>query len=315
MSKESNNKFHCGYVAIIGKPNVGKSTIINKFLNRKISITSNKPQTTQKQILAVKTTENNQIIFLDTPGMHQDLIKHQKNTLSKYMSRAVSQALADVDIILFVISGTKYSDDDKFVLEQIKQANIPCVLVVNKIDKVKNKEDLLPFIADLTKDSDFLDVFYISALKENHLNKIEDIIIQNLPVVEDKNQFYFGEDYITDQNNRVFASEIIREKIIRTTNKEIPYGVAIEIEGFEEGITKKSEKILDIAAIIWVERKGQKIIIIGSKGENIKNIGQAARLDLEKQFNMKVHLKLWVKIKSDWSSDSRVLNKLGFHDE
>ena len=306
------NKIHCGYVALIGQPNVGKSTILNKILQRKVSITSRKPQTTQKQILGIKTQDDYQIVFVDTPGLHHDLVKQQKSTLTKHMARAVTQAICDVDLILFVITGTRWNNEDNLILDHIKKSNIPCVLVINKIDQVKNKDYLLPFIQEVTKKHDFLEVFYISALKDSDLNKIEQEVIKYLPVISSKEEFFYTPDFVTDQNSKLQAAEIVREKLIRLSNQEIPYDIAVEIEEFSYGKTKKDQNILNIRAVIWVQRSGQKIIVIGAKGENLKKIGTSARIDLENIFNTKVHLELWVKVKSNWSSDSKILKDLGF---
>lgn len=306
------NKIHCGYIALIGQPNVGKSTILNNILQRKVSITSRKPQTTQKQILGIKTTDFYQIVFVDTPGLHQGLVNQQKTTLTKHMARAVTQAIYDVDLIVFIIAGTRWNNEDDLILEHIKKSNIPCVLVINKIDQIKNKDYLLPFIQNITKKHEFVEVFYISALKDSDLSKFEHEVVKYLPVISGKEEFFYTSDFITDQNSKLQASEIIREKIIRLSNKEIPYNIAVEIEGFDFGKTKKEQDILNIQAVIWVQRSGQKKIIIGAKGDNLKKIGTSARIDLENIFNTKVHLELWVKIKSNWSSDDKILKDLGF---
>lgn len=314
-------KHHCGYVALIGRPNVGKSSILNKVLNKKISITSDKPETTQKQILGIKTSSQDQIIFVDTPGLHEDLYKKQKNVLNKYMGKAVSQALLDVDVILFILSGDRWQKDDEWVLENIKATNeksgknIPVILVINKIDLIKDKEALLPFVHTIKDKYNFTDILYISALKQQGLEKLEQKIIDYLPCVNSPEEFYFEPDRVTDQNRKGQAAEIIREKIIRLMGAEVPYSVAIEIEKFSEDKTKDNASLLRVAAIIWVEREGQRIIIIGSKGEKIKEVGRSARVDLEKRFNTKVFLQLWVKVKSNWSDNERALKSLGFNEQ
>ncbi len=317
-----NNKteYKCGYVALIGKPNVGKSTILNKILNKKVSITSDKPETTQKQILGIKTSENNQIIFVDTPGLHENLYKQQKNILNKYMGKAVSHALGDVDVILFILSGDRWQQDDEWVLENIKSNNLnnkrntPVLLVINKIDLIKNKEDLLPFVNQIKDKYSFVDILYVSAIKQKGLDTLENKILDYLPVIEDKSQFYFEPDTITDQNKKAQTAEVIREKIIRLMGAEVPYSVAIEIERFTEDKTKADQTLLKISAIIWVEREGQRVIIIGNKGEKIKEVGRSARVDLEKKFNVKVFLQLWVKVKKNWSDNERALKSLGFNE-
>lgn len=312
-------KYSCGYVAIIGKPNVGKSTLLNQFLQKKISITSNKPETTQKQILGIKTTEDYQVIFVDTPGLHENLYKKQKNILNKYMGRAVSQALREVDLILFVVAGDRWSPDDEAVLKAIEDNNtknhtsIPVILVVNKADLVKNKEDLFPFTDNIKNKYNFTEIFYTSALKKNGLGNLEQKIIDYLPTVNNPQEFYFESDRLTDQNNRQLTAEIIREKVIRLFGAEVPYSIAIEIENFSLAKTKDDQELVRISAIIWVEKSGQKTIIIGSNGEKIKEVGRSARVDLEKLFYTKVFLQLWVKVKSNWSDNERALKSLGFN--
>lgn len=310
-------KYRCGYVALMGKPNVGKSTILNKVLGKKVSITAKKPQTTQKQILGIKTADHYQMIFVDTPGLHENLYKHENSTLTKYMGRAAQHAAQDVDLILFVISGTKWTEDDLWALNNLMQNktdNTPVALVINKLDNIKNKKILLPFVKELQEKYNFTEIFYISALKSTGLERLESAVVQYLPVVEGKEEFYFASGDVTNQNDRLRSSEIIREKIIRLLGSELPYSSAIEIEKFSYDKTRNNLDILKISAVIWVERNGQKIIIIGSDGEKIKQIGQTARIDLEKLFDMKVHLQLWVKIKSNWSSNEKILKSLGFND-
>jgi GTP-binding protein Era len=309
---KNQDRYRCGFVTIIGCPNAGKSTIINKVMRKKISITSRKPQTTQKQILAVKTTDSYQIVFTDTPGLHQGLELHQKNSLNKYMGRSAVQALTDVDLILFIVAGTKWTNDDDYVLEQIKKSTVPCVLVINKIDMVADKTKLLPFVDSISKKHNFKDILYISALKDESLEKFETEIIKYLPVVASQQEFAFDIEYQTDQSKKQQAAEIIREKVIRLFDKEIPYEIAIELETFDFDKTKSGADILKISAVIWVLRKGQKIIIIGKEGEGIKRIGENARKDLERIFDIKVHLSLWVKVKSNWSNDDQILKSLGF---
>jgi len=314
-----NTQYHCGYVALIGKPNVGKSTILNAVLDKKISITSGKPETTQKQILGIKTTDFSQIIFVDTPGLHENLYKKQKNILNKYMGKAVNQALLDVDLILFVIAGTNWQSDDEWVLENIKANNVkynkntPVILIVNKIDLVDDKTEFLPFIYDIKDKYNFSDVLYISATKQKGLDKLEEKVINHLPEVKDNSEFFFDPSQDTDQNAKSQAAEVVREKVIRLSGAEVPYSVAIQIEKFETTKTKSNLDLINIAAIIWVERDGQRVIIIGNKGEKIKEIGRSARVDLEKIFGKKVFLQLWVKVKTNWSDNERALKSLGFN--
>lgn len=311
------SKYNCGYVAIVGRPNVGKSTILNKLLGKKVSITSDKPETTQKQILGIKTTSDYQIIFVDTPGLHEDLYKQQKNILTKYMGRAARQALLDVDLILFVIQGNRWQEADQWVLNMIKEVNIhnkiiPVALVINKTDLIGDKKELLPFVESIKDKYNFAEIFYISALKQKGLVNLEKEIVDYIPEVPSADQFLFEQDRITDQSNKAQVAEIIREKIIRLFGAEVPYSIAIEIEEFAEDET--NQNLLNIAAIIWVARAGQKVIIIGSKGEKIKEVGKSARIDLERLFNKKIYLQLWVKVKANWSDSERALKSLGFND-
>lgn len=310
MNKEV--KLPCGYAALIGKPNVGKSTILNKILEKKVSITSHKPQTTQKQILGIKTTSDYQIIFVDTPGLHQGLVSHQKNILSKYMSRSVTQAIHDVDLVVFVVAGKNWTVDDDYILEQVKKSKLPCLLLINKIDLVKNKEELLPFVNEVMAKHDFSEIFYISAQKDKSLSELEVAITKYLPTVTEREHFYFGEKDFTDQTIKSQISEVVREKVIRLLNKEIPYDIAVEVESMTYDYTKSKEKFLNISAIIWVLRDGQKSIVVGKQGSTLKKIGTSARIDLQEMFNIKVNLNLWVKVKSNWSANERILKDLGF---
>lgn len=337
VNSNNKSKYHCGFIAIVGRPNVGKSTILNSILNKKISITSKKPQTTQKQILGIKTDKYNQFVFIDTPGMHKDLFKysskHGKNSITRHMAKSVSQAIIDVDLILFVISGTKWDDAEELLLNQIinnKSKNTKLILVINKIDLIKNKQYLLDFVnntkilseTELSNNftSIFSEIFYISAIKseqeQSKYSKDIDNLLYNikkyLPEVASPEEFYYGSDNktITDQSNRNMASEIIREKIIRLLGDELPYSIAVEINNFDE-----QNNLLKITSTIWVERDSQKKIIIGSKGDKIKTIGTKARLDLEQFFNKKIYLDLWCKVKSNWATNQRILKNLGFDDE
>ncbi len=311
------NVNHCGYVAIVGKPNVGKSSILNQILSKKISITSDKPETTQRQILGIKTCENYQIVFVDTPGLHENLYKKQKNVLNRYMGKSIHNALLDVNIILFVLGGNRWQEDDQLVLDTIinsnKNKDTPVVLVINKVDLIKNKDDLLPFINRIKDKYNFSEIFYTSAIKKNGLDELEKTIVSYLPEVESKDYFYFEPDRVTDQNNRTQTAEIIREKVIRFFGAEIPYCIAIEIASLSYTKTQDNLNLTKISAVIWVEKPGQKTIIIGTNGEKIKEVGRSARIDLEKLFKTKVFLQLWVKIKTNWSDNERALKSLGFN--
>lgn len=293
---------HCGYVAIVGRPNVGKSTLLNHVLGQKLSITSRKPQTTRQQILGVKSQGHVQTIYVDTPGMHLGEAK----AINRFMNKTASSALADVDAILFVIDAERWTEEDQSVLEKVKLARCPVVLVVNKVDKLEEKDNLLPKLAKLSELMDFAQIVPISALRGKNLDRLERLVEGMIP---EGGQFY-PEDQITDRSSRFLASEIVREKITRQLGQEVPYEVAVQIEEFSyEGET------LHISALILVERNGQKRIIIGDKGDKIKLIGKEARIDMESMFQAKVMLNLWIKVRAGWSDDERALASLGYQDQ
>lgn len=294
---------YCGFIAIVGRPNVGKSTLLNKILGQKISITSRKAQTTRHRIVGIKTEGPYQEIYVDTPGLHIE----EKRAINRLMNRAASSAITDVDLVIFVVDGTHWNDDDEMVLNKLRKTNVPVVLAINKIDNIKNKDDLLPFITEISTKFTFTDIVPISAEKGNNLEVIENIVRKSLrPGVH-----HFPEDYVTDRSQRFMASEIIREKLMRFMGEELPYSVTVEIEQF-----KVNERgTYEINALILVERDGQKKIVIGHKGEKLKKIGTEARLDMERLFDNKVHLELWVKVKSGWADDERALRSLGYMEE
>jgi len=291
-----------GYISIIGRPNVGKSTLLNRFLGQKISITSRKPQTTRHNIIGIKTTDDYQMVFVDTPGMH----KQNPRAMNQYMNRAANQSLHDVDAILFVVEGTRWTDEDDAVVEKLKNLKTPVVLVINKQDRIEDKTELLTQLDFLSQKYPFADIIPISAKTGKAVDALEDIVSKYL---QDGGQFY-PEDQITDRSQRFLASEIIREKLMRNLGQELPYALTVEIEQF-----KDDGGILDIAAAIWVERKGQKAIIIGKSGSSLKRVGQQARMDMERLFDQKVFLQLWVKVKEGWSDDVRALRSLGYTDD
>jgi GTP-binding protein Era len=292
---------HCGYVAIVGRPNVGKSTLLNHLLGQKISITSRKPQTTRHQVLGIKTTGSNQIIFVDTPGLHLNASK----AINRYMNRAASSAIRDVDLVVFVVDRTAWTDEDTHVLEQIEQGGLPALLVINKVDLLADKAELLPHLEKLADKADFAAILPVSALRQHNIDTLEAEILKFLP----QSEHFFPEDQITDRSQRFLAAEIIREKIMRQLGDELPYAITVEIEEFAQ-----ENEILHISAAIFVERKGQKKILIGDKGSRLRSIGSEARRDMESLFDSKVMLRLWVKVKSGWSDDERALRSLGYDD-
>jgi len=291
----------CGYVAIVGRPNVGKSTLLNHLLGQKISITSRKPQTTRQRVLGIKTEDDHQIIFVDTPGLHKDAEK----AINRYMNRAASSAIRDVDLVVMVVDRTAWTDEDSMVLEQIRQSGHPCLLVVNKVDLLDDKSALLPHLQELAGKGQFEAILPVSALRRHNVEELEQEILKFLPVSER----FFPEDQITDRSQRFLAAEIVREKIMRQLGEEIPYSISVEIEEFA-----LDGEILHISALIFVERKGQKIILVGEGGSRLRSIGTDARRDMELLFDCKIMLRLWVKVKSGWSDDERALRSLGYDD-
>jgi len=294
--------FRCGYVALIGRPNVGKSTLMNFVLGQKISITSHRPQTTRHRILGIKTTDTAQIVYVDTPGIHDN----EKKAMNRYMNRTAGASFKDVDVIVLLVDAMRWTAEDELVINRLQNISTPVVLAVNKVDLIKKKEDLLPFIEKIKDKYKFADIIPVSAMKGDNIEGFEKIILDYLPLSEP----FYDEDQITDRSSRFMAAEIIREKLTRNLTQELPYNLTVEIEKFSN-----DGKLLDIAAVIWVERDNQKAIIIGKKGSKLKDMGTKARIDMEKLFQQKVFLQLWVKVKSGWSDDERALNSLGYIDD
>jgi len=291
----------CGYVAIVGRPNVGKSTLLNYILGQKISITSRKPQTTRHQVLGIKTEGDTQVIFVDTPGLH----KNADKAINRYMNRAASSALVDVDVAVFVVDRTNWTEEDEFVLQHLRRARCPVILAINKIDLLDNKNELLPYIQKASDSGGYADIVPLSALNSNNLDQLEKCIEEKLPEAI----HFFPEDQITDRSQRFMVAELVREKIMRQLGDELPYSMAVEIENFsQEG------EVIHISALIYVEREGQKKILIGKGGSRLRSIGQEARKDMESLLDCKVMLRLWVKVKSGWSNDERALRSLGYDD-
>ena len=295
------DNYRSGYVAIIGRPNVGKSTLLNYILGFHLSITSKKPQTTRHRLLGIKTTSTAQAIYIDTPGLHQKY----KGAMHRYMNKEAMSTLQDVDVIVFVVDGIRLTEEDDYAIELLTQCEQPIILAVNKVDKIKNKKLLLPFIDELSKRLSFAHILPVSANKGSNVKELEEKIESYLNLSAP----YFPEEQITDKTDRFLASELIREKIMRLLGQELPYAVAVEVEAFEE-----QAAIIKISAIIWVERNNQKIIIIGNKGQQLKEIGKQARLSMERLYDKKVFLKMWVKVKDGWSDDERALKSLGYSD-
>ncbi|ENY73735.1 GTPase Era [Aeromonas diversa] len=294
---------YCGFVAIVGRPNVGKSTLLNQLLGQKVSITSKKPQTTRHRILGIDTEGAYQTVYVDTPGLHIE----EKRAINRLMNRAATSSLGDVAMVVFVVDGTHWTKDDEMVLGKLRGLKCPIVLAINKVDQIKDKEALLPHLEFLGSQMKFTHVLPISARKGDNVEKIREWAKEWLP----ENDHFFPEDYITDRSSRFMAAEIIREKLMRFTGEELPYSVTVEIERFKV----EDNGIFHINGLILVEREGQKKMVIGNKGEKIKTIGIEARMDMERLFQNQVHLELWVKVKAGWADDERALRSLGYGDD
>lgn len=305
--------FRCGFVAIVGRPNVGKSTLMNHLIGQKLSITSRKPQTTRHKIVGVQTTERMQAVYVDTPGMH----KKEVRAINTLMNKAAVSALRDVSVVLFVVDALKWTPDDELVLDKLMVADIPTVLVINKVDTLADKARLLPWIEQLSARMRFEEVVPVSALRSTNLEALEAVVARFLPISAP----LYGADQLTDRSERFLASEIIREKIMRQLGDELPYDLAVQIDSFrmeaavqdeKTGRTKPACTFVD--ATIFVDRAGQKAIVIGDKGKRLKQIGIEARTDMEALFEQKIMLTLWVKVKGGWSDDERALRSLGYGD-
>jgi GTP-binding protein Era len=290
---------YCGYVSIIGKPNVGKSSIINSILNKKVSITSRKSQTTRNNIIGFKTQNNKQMILIDTPGMH---IKSQK-TMNKILNKSAQSIIEDSDIILFVLQRLSIDREDELIIEKIKDTDKKIIGVINKIDQIENKNKLLPFIEKLSSFTVFHQILPVSAKTKDGINQLEDLIMNNLP---ENMHIYSKDDFVIQDDSEFMISELIREKIIRKLGDELPHDVFVEIN-----ILDKKDNVTEIHATIFVNRKSQKQIVIGAKGEVLKLIGTEARIEIEKYLESKVFLKTWVKVKKNWNTDSGFINSLG----
>lgn len=301
--------FRCGFVAIAGRPNVGKSTLMNHLIGQKLSITSRKPQTTRHRLIGIDSDDTMQAIYVDTPGIHRREVRR----INQMMNQAAIGALRDVDLILFVIDGLKWTEDDDLVLEKVKQAPCPVILVINKTDTLPNKAALLPRLEQLAQQFEFAALVPVSALRGHHLDVLRDTVKGFLPIQPPLYEL----TQITDRSGRFLAAERVREKIMRQLGDEIPYDLTVQIDSFREAPAvevkgKIKPACVFIDATILVERDGQKAIVIGEKGQRLKQIGMEARQDLEQLFEQKVMLTLWVKVKGGWSDDERALKSLGY---
>ena len=293
--------FKSGFVAIIGRPNVGKSTLMNHLIGQKIAITSKKPQTTRNKIQTVYTCEDGQIIFLDTPGIHK-----AKNKLGEYMVNVAEQTLKDVDVILWLVEPTTYiGAGEKHIAEQLQKTSLPVILVINKVDTVK-KEDILQVIDNYRKLYDFAEIIPASALRGQNTKDIVNSLFKYMPY----GPMFYDEDTVTDQPRRQIVAEIIREKALHALDEEIPHGIAVTIEKMRE---RKGQHIVDIEATIICERDSHKGIIIGKQGSMLKKIGSNARFEIEKMLEERVNLKIWVKVKKDWRDSDTLMKNFGYN--
>jgi len=291
--------FRCGYAAIVGRPNVGKSTLLNRILGQKIAITSPRPQTTRHKIIGIKTEAHGQAIYVDTPGIHRG----GKRAINRYMNKAARSSLADVDVVVFVVDATRWTEQDEDVLQGLAGSEAPVIAALNKIDTLAEKGLLLPYLQRLAEKFNFAAIVPLSARKGDNVDQLEAEVMARLP----EGEAMFPEDQVTDRSQRFIAAELIREKLMRRLGEELPYAVTVEIEQFAvEG------NMFRIHAVIWVEKEGQKAIVIGKGGAMLKEIGQRAREDMEKIFDAKVFLETWVRVKEGWSEDERLLRKLGY---
>jgi len=294
-------KFRSGYAVLVGRPNVGKSTLLNRLLGQKLAITSHKPQTTRHRILGIKSREDGQIVFVDTPGIHE----RGNKAMSHYLNRTAHTALIDVNVAVFVVQALAWTSEDERVLSAVVKAGVPTILAVNKVDLVEPKEKLLPFLQTLAERHSFVDVIPVSASRGDNADALMQAVLDRLPEGEP----VFPEDQITDRSERFFAAELLREQLIRRYHRELPYAITVEIERFEE----EDGRYL-IGAVIWVEREGQRAILLGKGGQAMKETATAARKAMNDFFQTRVHLEVWIKVKKSWSSDEAGLSRLGYTD-
>lgn len=290
---------YCGYIALVGRPNVGKSTLLNRILQQKLSITSRKPQTTRHSIIGVKTIGEYQYIYVDTPGIH----KGSKKAMNRLMNKTATSTLRDVDVIVFVIEGTHWKEEDDYVLQLVKNADVPCILAINKVDKIAEKDELLPLIEKLNQEKDFAAIIPISAKTGIQIEALEEKIRGYLP----EGPHLFSDEEFTDRSIRFLCAELLREKIFRLCGQELPYSTTVDIESY-----KDEGDLVRIHALILVDKDNHKRIIIGNKGQKLKEMATTARLDMEKLLGKKVFLQCFCKVKSGWSDDERLLKQLGY---
>ncbi len=294
--------FRSGLVTLFGRPNVGKSTLLNRLVGMKLSIVSAKPQTTRHRILGIRTQPDMQAVFVDTPGLTRDIPQR----IHRYMGRAASGSLEGVDLALLVITADRWHKEDDYPLQLAQGAACPVVLVINKVDRLKDRAELLPLIEQLSGKMDFVAIVPISAQKDENIEALEKLLPKYLP----EQEAMYPADQLTDKSERFLAAELIREQIFRRYGQEVPYSTAVEIETF-----KHEKNVLRIGATIWVDRPGQKPILIGAKGEGLKTVGKHARLEMQKAFGEKIYLELWIKVRKGWADNEHILRQLGYNEE
>ncbi|MFZ9050311.1 MAG: GTPase Era [Steroidobacteraceae bacterium] len=301
MTDQSSARHRAGTVAIVGRPNVGKSTLLNALVGQKLSITSPKPQTTRHRVMGILSDQTFQAVFIDTPGLHTN----QPRALNRLMNRAAGSSMADADLILWMVDAARWTAEDEAVLERVRSADKPCILVINKVDRLRRREQLLPLIEKLAGLHAFAAVVPLSAQRPADVNRLAPVIEGLLPEAPP----LFPADQVTDRSERFLAAEVIREKLTRFLHQELPYGLTVEIESWQE---QDDPPAVDIHAVIWVERAGQKPIVIGKGGQVLKSVGRAARLELNQSLGRRVHLELWVKVRENWADSDTALRALGY---
>ena len=302
-SEPIQDSHRCGSVAVIGRPNVGKSTLVNALVGAKVSIVSNRPQTTRHRLLGIATVEGGQLLLVDTPGLHRGEGRFKASAMSRVMNRAARGAVEDVDAALMVVEAGRWDEEDTLVFNVLRDGGIPVVLAVNKVDRLKDKSALLPFLAQVSAGRDFAAIHPVSALKRKGL---EALVADLLKLVPEAPPVY-AEDEITDRSQRFLAGELVREQLMRQLGDELPYATTVEIERFAE-----DGELLRIGAVVWVEREGQKPIVIGKGGARLREIGSKARQHMERLFGRKVFLETWVRVRQGWSNDEAALRALGY---
>ncbi|MFA5959439.1 MAG: GTPase Era [Tatlockia sp.] len=290
---------YCGYIALVGRPNVGKSTLMNRILHQKLSITSRKPQTTRHSILGIQTQKEYQFVYVDTPGIHQG----SKKAMNRLMNKTAIAVLQDVDVVVFVVEGTHWQEEEEYILRLIKEAEVPCVLVVNKVDKIADKTQLLPWLRTISERHAFNAIIPLSAKTGFSVDNLQQELTQYLP----EGPHLFSDDQFTDRSIKFLCAELLREKIFRNCGDELPYSATVDIESF-----KDEGNVIRIHALILVDKENHKRMIIGDKGKKLKEMGTSARLDMEKLLDKKVFLHCWCKVKSGWADDERLLQQLGY---